>query len=828
METAPNAGKAATWQAVCVCVVLVLVVLAVFGQTAHFGFVNFDDGLYVYENARVSSSLSMPGVAWAFTHVDCSLYHPLTMISLMLDYQLHGLHAGGYHLTSVFIHAASVVLLFLVLRQTTGALWRSAFAAALFAIHPLRAESVAWVSERKDVLSGLFFMLTLFTYLRYVEKQKAESRKQKYWYVLTVVFFALGLLAKSMVATLPFVLLLLDYWPLGRMGGMQNEKCRMKNAESGKRKAESGKQKIGSGEKRPPGVPFWGLVREKIPLFALSAGSCVATALVPGLIIHVRRLPFLECLGNALFSYVVYLRQMVFPAGLAIPYPIVPGGPPRWEVCLAFFLLAAITAAVIACRKKLPCLLMGWLWYLGMLFPVIGIIQISGDAAHADRFTYLPEIGLAVAGTWAAWDWIARWKHRLVISGVLMMAVIGALSVFAHIQTSYWRDGETLWPHTLACTSSNCIAYCNLAAILVEKGANEEAIARYGKALEIKPDNPQEPSNVGDALLNQGDKDEAVALCRKALEIRPDYIEAHINLGNALSLKGEEEAAIAEFRKALEIDPDNEKAHYNLGIALFDKGEKEAAIAQYRKALELKPDNAEARANLAVALFDKGEKEEAIAQYHKTLELKPNDADTRSNLGIALFDKGEKAEAIAQYRKALELDPHCVKADYNWGNALASEGQLDEAIAHLRKALKFKPNYARAYSSLGLVFFQKGEIKEAIGTWEGGLEVKPDQADVQNNLAWLLATAPDASLRNGTKAVALAERASHLNGGSNAPVLHTLAAAYAEVGRFGDARTTAQRALDLAVAQKNDDLTAQLPKEIKLYEADRPVRDAPQ
>ena len=305
-----------------VCVFLVLAVLAVFGQTAHFGFVNFDDSLYVYENAKVSSGLSMPGIGWAFTHVDCSLYHPLTIISLMLDYQLHGLRAGGYHLTSVFIHAASVVLLFLVLRQMTGALWRSAFAAALFALHPLRVESVAWISERKDVLSGLFFMLTLWAYVCYAQKCKMQNAKCKMCYALTLVFFVLGLLSKSMVATLPFVLLLLDYWPLARMRGFQRSEVR---------------------GQRNVGVPFWVLVKEKIPLFVISAISCVATALVPGLIIHVRRLPFLERLGSALVSYVVYLRQMIFPAGLAVPYPIVPGGPPVWEVCLAFFLLAAIT-----------------------------------------------------------------------------------------------------------------------------------------------------------------------------------------------------------------------------------------------------------------------------------------------------------------------------------------------------------------------------------------------------------------------------------------------------------------------------------------------------
>ena len=469
-------------------------------------------------------------------------------------------------------------------------------------------------------------------------------------------------------------------------------------------------------------------MKEKIPLFVPFGWSVRGDGAGAGTGGNgCPRLSLLERVGNALVSYVVYLRQMVFPAGLAIPYPISRrtacrlGRPARRCSCWP-----RLRPAVIACRKKCPCLLMGWLWYLGMLVPVIGIVQISQDAAHADRYTYLPGIGLAIAGTWAVADWSAGWRHRQTVLGGLMTAVIGALAVCAHVQTTYWRDSETLWNHTLSCTS------------------------------------------------------------------------------------------------------DNSLAHFDLGMALLDKGAKEQAIAHFRKAVEIKPDYAKARNNLGVALFEDGAKDEAVDQYHKVLEFKPDDAEARSNLGAALFEKGDRDEAIAQYRRALEIDPNYPQAEYNLGNALASEGQLDEAIAHLRNALKIKPNYARAWSSLGLVFFQEGDIKEAIAAWKKGLEVKPDQADVQNNLAWLLATAPDASLRNGTKAVALAERANRLNGGSNAPVLHTLAAAYAEAGRFGDARTTALRALDLAVAQKNNDLTAQLPKEIKLYEADRPVRDVPQ
>jgi tetratricopeptide (TPR) repeat protein len=722
-----------TWQVVCVCVFLVLAVLAVFGQTARFGFVNYDDQLYVYENPIVQQGLTFKGALWAFTYGKIGHWHPLTWLTHMADCQFYGLWPGGPHLTNVALHAFASVILFLVLRAMTGTFWRSAFVAAVFAVHPLRAESVAWIAERKDVLSGMFFMLTLWAYSRYA---RLPSRGR---YAAVILLYALGLLAKNMLVTLPFVLLLLDWWPLGRM--------KLVGVESAKT------------DSRNHPAAFSTLVKEKIPLFLLSAASCIATALAPETVGTLGHVPITERVGNALVSYVVYLRQMVCPAGLALPYLFPPDGIPIWKVSLALLLLATVTAGVVLCQRKRPYLLVGWLWYLGMLIPTIGLVQIS-YYARADRYTYLPGIGVAIAATWAVADWSARWKHRRALLGGMMMAVIGALTVWGHIQTSYWRDSESLWTHVLACTSGNYVAHYCLGAARADQGANDDAVAQYRMALNIKPD-------------------------------------------------------CAEARS-------------NLGTSLFEKGEKEEAIAQYRKALEINPDYAKARGNLGVALFDKGDRQGAIEQYRKALGINSEDAEVRSNLGIALFDSGDTQEAIAQYRKALEVDPRYVKADYNWGNALASQGQLDEAIAHFRMAVKINPEYAKAYSALGLVYFQKGDVKDAIDSWQHALEIKPDQPDVQNNLAWLLAATPDTSLRNGAKAVALAEQANQLNGGANPIVLHTLAAAYAETGRYRDAAATARHALELAVSQKNDDLIAKLPNEIKLYEADKPTRDAPQ
>ena len=683
---------------VCVCVFLVLAVLAVFGQTAGFGFVNYDDNLYVFENPKLATGLSLDGIVRAFTHVECSLYHPLTMISLRLDYQLHGLQAGGYHLTNVLIHTASVILLFLILRQMTGALWRSAFVAAVFAIHPLRVESVAWVAERKDVLAAFFFMLTVGAYVRYVQSPHSRAR-----YLLVAVFFVLSLLCKPTAVTLPFVLLLLDYWPLGRMKGMQKE--------------ESGKQ-------RDLGVPFLSLVKEKIPLMALAAAACVVTCLAARKeVMNATHISMPVRLENGFISYVVYLRQMVWPGGLAAFYPCPDESPPLWEIGLAFILLAVISGGVLAYGRKRPWLLTGWFWYLGMLVPLIGIVSV-GDFAHADRNTYLPQIGLYVLLTWMAAEGCMKWKQRRLVLGGLMMTVVGALMFCAHAQTLCWMDSESLWTRALACTSGNYLAH----------------------------------NNLGNALYRDGRRDEAIAEYRKALDIKPDYAEALNNLGVVLFAKGDLEAAIAQYRKALDIKPDYAEAIHNLGSALATKGDYGAAIEQYRKALEIKPDYAEARNNL--------------------------------------------------------------------GNALLLNGDLEEAIAQYRNTLKINPRSADAYGQLGQAFLQKGQTQEAIKAWQESLEIKPEQVNVQKNLAWVLATTPDASLRNGAKALALAEKASQSSGGGNPMILRILAAAYAETGNYGQAADTARRALELAAAQKNDALAAALQKEVRLYETKTPVRDA--
>jgi tetratricopeptide (TPR) repeat protein len=688
------AGWADRWTVPGVCIFLAAMVWVVFGQTLEFGFVDYDDNTYIYENPIVQKGVTIPGILWAFNHVWASNWHPLTWLSHMLDCQFYGLNAGGHHLTNVLLHTATVILLFLVLRQMTGCLWRSAFVAAVFAIHPLRVESVAWLAERKDVLSGLFFILTLGAYVRYARHSWSPAR-----YGLVVLLFALGLMCKPMLVTLPFVLLLLDYWPLNRL------------------QTNAGTEPVFRVAHRQ--IPRR-LIFEKLPFLGLSVASCIITLFAQTRVIQSSgNLSLPTRMGDALISYVAYMDQMFWPSGLAVLYPLTAEGVRAAAVTLSLVLLAGISTGVIVLRRRRPYLLMGWLWYLIMLVPVIGILQV-GLQARADRYTYLPQIGLYLLLTWAVTDLCARWRyHRLVLGGGAAIILV-ALIFCARAQTAYWWNSETLWTHTLACTSDNSIAHYGLGNALFQKGMVDEAVVQYRKALEINPDYAKACNNLGNALLQQGKVDEAIAYLQRALEINPDFADTHDILGNALLQKGNVAEAITQYQVALQIKPDNAEACYNLGNARLHQG------------------------NVA----------EAITQYQRALQIKPDFADAHNNLGTALLRQGNVAEAIAQYQRALQI--------------------------------------------------------------------KPDKAELQNNLAWLLATCPHASLRDGNQAVALAQRANQLTGDGNPVVLDTLAAAYAEAGRFPEAVTTAQRALHLAEARSNTVLAGSLQSQLKLYQEGRP------
>ena len=692
----PTAGFHDRWLVPGVCIILAAITFAVFGQTLRYEFINYDDQVYVYENPAVTQGLTLSGVAWAFTTSYSAYWHPLTWLSHMLDCQLWGLNAGNHHLTNVLFHAANALLLFMVLRRMTGlhpgegvgtaavpadTLWPSAFVAAMFAIHPLNVESVAWVAERKNVLSTFFWLLTLWAYARYAQKQsRVEGRGSRAgsgslaldprrWtldYGLVLLFFALGLMSKPMLVTLPFVLLLLDYWPLGRVTGDEWRVTSDKNPGF-----------------QPSTKRILRLVFEKVPFLLLAVASSVVTYLgqkSEGFMMTFEQIPLGVRLAKVPVNYVTYLRNTIWPEGLAIPY-LYPTAFPVIPVVLCTLLLGGVTLLVLWVARTRPYAAVGWFWFLGTLVPVIGLVQVGGTPV-ADRFTYVPQIGLYLAAAWTVRDWTVTWRYRRQVLGVAATLVITALMVCAWKQTSYWRNSESLWRHSLACISDNVIGHNNLGNALLNKGSVDEAIAHLQKALQIKPDFAEAHYNLGNALFNKGSVDEAIAHFQMALQIKPDYAEAHKNLGDALLKKGSVDEAIAHFQMALQIKPDFPEAHNNLGNALLQTGNVDEAIAHFQMALQINPDFAEAHNNLGNALFNKGRVDEAITHFQMALQINPDSAEIHNNLGCVLCQKGRVNEAITHFQKALQIKPDDADARNNLGKALRQKGKVDEATAH--------------------------------------------------------------------------------------------------------------------------------------------------
>ena len=622
-----------------ICFVLFVITWIVFGQTTGFTFINYDDGLYVYGNPEVTKGLSLHGIGWAFTHVHGGNWHPLTSISHLLDCQFYGLNAGAHHFTNVLLHSIAVVLLFLVLEQMTGARWRSAFVAAFFAIHPLRAESVAWIAERKDVLSGVFFMLTLMAYVRYVRKPSTVH----YWTVPCV--FALGLMSKPMLVTLPFILLLLDYWPLGRVQKFSLTKAKPGNVHN----ARSLQQ----------------LFVEKIPLFILSALSCIATLVAQtGAIATAEQLSVAARIYNAFVSCVVYLAQMFWPFRLGLFYPYPEHGLLAKGV-LSAALLILISVIVFVLRKTHPYLITGWLWYLGMLVPVIGIIQV-GLQSHADRYTYLSQIGLSVALVWGVTDVSRSWRHRREILSAAAVLTIVVLSIAAWMQTSYWADSEKIWGHTLAVAPNSNLAQASFGNALLSKGRAADAIPYYEKAIALRPDDAEGHNTLADALRRSGRLDEAIAQFRTVLELRSRQgdakkAEAHYNLANALLEKNQVIDAIEEYRHAVELEPNNLDYHNNLGNALLRQGLEAEAIDEYEKVLTIDPASVAARGNLAWTLatsFNPARRQgfRALELARQANELSgERDPIILNALAAAYAETGQFAKAVSTAQQALDL-----------------------------------------------------------------------------------------------------------------------------------------------------------------------------
>jgi len=788
-----------------ICLCLALVTAAVYWPVRHFEFTNYDDDVYLTNNSNLRWGLTPRGLLWAVT-TPLDQWMPVTWLARMTEYQLFGLNSGAHHLVNVLFHIVNAMLLYGVLTRMTRAPWRSASVAALFALHPLHVESVAWATGFKDLLSMCFGILTIWAYARYVEEFTVRGSRVRMHYVLTLFLFALAVMAKPMMVTLPCVLLLLDYWPLGRTRWTQ---LPAKQA-----------VKTGTGQSWQGGLATSQLVKEKIPFFVLAAGASVLTYWGQrsfGAVMSLENLSPGMRVANALLAYVRYLGKTVWPTNMAFFYPLDRNVPAAAAIGVAMG-LAGVTATVIWKAQRAPWLVTGWFWFLGTLVPVIGLVQV-GKQSMADRYTYYPLVGLFIMLCWSVRGRLLERHACKVGIGVATGVILIACAAVSRVQAGYWKDSETLFYHALKATRGNWLAQYNLGVDLKRAGRVQEAVGHYEQALLIRPDFAEAHSNLGAALEQLGQVQEAIDHYERALQLKPKLAVAHYDLGVALERTGKRQKAIAQYEKALQLKPDLAEAHFSLGLAWKQDGRVEEAVGQYKEALRIKPDYVDAQINLGVALMQLGRAQEAIGYYESAVRVKPDNAELHGNLGVALAQAGRLQDAIGHYQRALRLKPDLVQAHYNLGLALVKVGQAADAIPHFEQVLRVKPDASEVHFNLGLAREQTGKPTEAIGDYEEALRIKPDYAEALNNLAWLLATLPKTDGGDPARAVTLAERSCELTGNRLAPYLDTLAAAYAAAGRFNEAISAAQKGIELARAAGQSQVAGEIEAHLALYRA---------
>jgi tetratricopeptide (TPR) repeat protein len=686
-----------------------------FWQVNRCDFINYDDTDYVTENIHIRNGVTPEAIRWAFMTGYGANWHPLTWMSHMLDLQLFGLNPHRHHLVNLLFHVLNTLLLFFVFNRMTKAPWKSAFVAALFGLHPLHVESVAWVSERKDVLSTFFWMLTMVAYVRYVEHGGWEARSGKqeagsenyssrgsergvgreesgkflfpssvFSYLAVLIFFALGLMSKPMLVSLPFVLLLLDYWPLGRMQGAGSRELEAGSTEreplpANKKKGKSAKKlvPVSSPEQIPRAAELerksadhrfqWESVRllfmEKIPLFALAALSCIVTYAVQqkgGAVTSLEVVPVGVRIANALVSYVIYMEKTIWPNNLAVYYPY-RGVLPVWQVAGALLLLGGATFAVVRWAKRFPYLATGWLWFAGTLVPVIGIVQV-GRQAMADRYSYVPIIGLFIILAWGIPQLFQKWritrfptlrKEVLFAPPVLILA---CLSVVTWTQAGYWTDGISLYDHALKVTSRNDVIHYNRALAYHNLGDLKQAISDYDRAIEINPRNADVYNNRGSAYQKLGNYEQAISDYGRVIEMNPRYADVYNKRGSVYQKLGNHEQAISDFNRAIEIDPKDAQAYNNRGNAYAGLGHYSQAIPDYDKAIEADPMIALAYYNRGFAYGQLGDYRKAIENYDRAIRINTEYDSAYNNRGRAHWELGDRRQAIEDAKAAARLN----------------------------------------------------------------------------------------------------------------------------------------------------------------------------
>jgi tetratricopeptide (TPR) repeat protein len=770
------------------CIVLVALTVIVYLPVWRNDFVNFDDESYITANQHVIGGLSRSGFSWAWGNLHARYWQPLSWLSLQFDAhffssrQLDGsirLSPAAFHGQNLFWHCASTVALFGLLQRLTGAPWRSFLVAALFALHPMHVESVAWATERKDVLSVFFGIATLAAYVRYVEKPNWKR------YLGMTVLFLLSLLSKPMLITLPFVLLLLDYWPLRRMF-----------AASSPLEAEGGVTL--------PRASWRRLLFEKVPMFFIAAAIGMVTLLArkqTGAMVSLTDLPLSARLGNALTAYSWYLLATFRPCELAVfyPHPNVNWSLPSALAGAATLLV--LTALTVWQARRRRWLVVGWLWFAGSLLPVIGLAQ-GGMQAWADRFSYWPHIGLFLAIVWAGAELVERFRVPALVSAGIGAAILGSLGVLTWIQVGYWHDTATLWHRVLAVTKDNAYAYVNLGKYHLDRGELSDAESHFAEAVRISPD-------------------------------APDY---HDFLGVALLSLGKTAEAGDQFRETLVRDPTNTDAWHNLGIARLRQGQTQKAILHFRKVLEMQPESLDVLTALGLALLREGKRQEAEDIFNDVLRRNPSEADACRGLGLVRLARGEWEEAINAFRKALRFNPQLLKAYNDLGVALCRRGLWAHAVPYLYQAVVSQEQVEKHLTRMNgrlpetesipqIVFYRcqlafalnrLGELRASSGEYREALKRDPSWPRKFTAKAWELTTAPDVNFRDPHLAFELASQAIEAGNKPSAAMLDTLAAAQAALGQFSEAVQTAEQALK-TISDTEPTLVEGIRSRLRLY-----------
>jgi len=755
---------------------LVAATFVAYEPVRHNDFTRYDDAKYITKNPNVSGGITQQSVTWAFTKLYAANWHPLTWLSHMLDCQLFGLKPFWHHLISVLFHIANALLLFWILKNITGTMWTSAFVAAVFALHPLQVESVAWAAERKTVLSGLFWLLTMAAYIRYARQPRLGR------YLVVLLVFGLGIMTKPAVVTLPLVLLLLDYWPLERIG-------RPGPPMAGKlRYATPGKQRVGGASQKVSAVR---LIVEKIPLLALSVILSVMTLKAQqsgGAVITFEKIPLDYRIANVFTSYIKYIGKMICPSRLAVFYsnPHVNLLEATVVVCALLFVLISILSIYIGRRRRYVAV--GWLWYVVTLVPMIGLVQV-GTQAMADRYMYISMLGLLIIATWSVKDLIANNRHWKTAATVLAAIVLSSAVILTRTQVKYWQDDMTLFAHTLKVTENNPLA----------------------------------EHNYGSALFEAGQLDEAIPHFNNAIRIIPTFVEARNNLGKIFLIQGKTNEAIACFNDVLRQNGGSAEAHYYLAMALGAQGKYNDAIKHFAMVPSLDTKYPDARYGMGLALMAANRPNEAIACFNDVLRQNGDSAEAHYNLGIALGKQKKYDEAIEHLAKVLQLNPMYPEAHNKIGFALQLAGRPDEAIKYLNEGLKINKGQ-ETYANLGSAYIQAGKYDLAIANLTKAIELKPDNIEVLNKLAWLFGAVDNTSIHNAQKAIEFAQQGCELTGYKDPMLLDTLAVAYAAAGRFDEAKATAEKALSIAKETGRENLAVEIQNRIKLYEAGQQYR----